>query len=383
MQVPRRLGDLQGAYLQDRMWHETGDRKPPRPVFKRATDFYDTPEEMILSGPIFSLGNPLAKCPRPQCKHNMDYDVIDLTVIPDDYLPRVNYIPAIPKDEYRSQVRSVPWDKNVKHLDCERILIRGYVNASNERTLQGAIFGQGFASVHTSESLSFQDRQTLVHVCALWHSLPFDFIAKSFQVVHIFASFTSRLPLLDLPSTALHRTLQLNCLTTYHGPLWEALAHQYAPLGWAGSHSSLDLEGAEQATHHWTRHCALRSDYARRQALLEIDVMVALALDLSLDELLQIYRLVFPVMRSYENNTWYDQQGRIVWSPRTGKGLQMNRKEWEARRGMPKGTLVEEIEDNTLPGGPQTRTLEYVAPFTQPDLEKDYRQAWRYFEKHL
>jgi len=383
MQVPRRLGDLQGAYLQDAMWHETADRKPPCPVFKRATDFYDTPEEMILSGPIFSLGNPLAKCPRPQCRHHLDYDVVDLTAIPDDYLPRVNYTPVISQDEYRSQVRSVPWNEEVKHLDCERIVIRRRIGASSERTLQGAIFSEGFGHVDVAESLAFKNRQILVTICTLWHSLPFDFITKSFQITDIRPSFMSQLPLLDLPGTALHRTLQLNCLTTYHGPLWEALAHRYSPLDWTGVHPSLDWEGVEQATRKWTRHCALRSDYARRQALLEIDVMVAMALHLTLEELLQIYRLVFPVMRSYEDNTWYDQRGRMVWSPRTGKGLQMNRKEWESHRTMQSGTLAEEIEDNTLRGGPQTRTLEYVAPFTQPDLEDDYRQAWQYFEKVL
>ena len=380
--IPQRLENLEGKYMQDPMWHETADRHPADPVFRRETGFHGDPKKMILSGPLFSLANPLAKCPRRNCGSSTDYDVIDLTAIPDDYLPRVNYTPVLAWEEYQSRVRTVPWDTTVKHLECSRVILREYVDSSNERTLQCALIPEALAHVHVCESLSFADFRNLVTVCSLWNTLPYDFLTKAFQIAHTHIAFTSRLPLVDLPDTALHRTLQLNCLTTAYARLWEDLSPQYKPLNWASSHPSLEQEGPFFASDTWTRQSALRSDFARRQALLENDVMVAQALELTLEELIQIYRLVFPILQKYEENTWYDQRGRMVWSPRTGKGLNTPRKEWEKHRNMREGVLTETIQDDTLPDGPHERVIEYAAPFTRPNLIEDYQVAWEYFEKH-
>src|SRR5690606_6676412 len=61
------------------------------------------------SGPHFFVGSPFYKTPRAECTENSHYDILDLQTLPDDYLPRTNYIPACGPAIYRDRTPRVSW----------------------------------------------------------------------------------------------------------------------------------------------------------------------------------------------------------------------------------------------------------------------------------
>ena len=104
---PRHLSDLADGFCAPRHWDESNSQRDGTIV--RRTGFPAGPEKLVLSGPHFFVGNPLTKTPRRACTTNREYDVLDLTVLPDDYLPRTNYIPDCPPADYLGRTPRVSW----------------------------------------------------------------------------------------------------------------------------------------------------------------------------------------------------------------------------------------------------------------------------------
>ena len=181
------------------------------------------------------------------------------------------------------------------------------------------------------------------------------------------------------------RALSLACLTNHYAELWqENWQTGFQSENWAKMDSRLPATFFSDLTPSWQRNNALRTDYARRQALVEIDVLAAMALGLTLDELQTLYRIQFPVLRQNEADTWYDQQGRIVFTCSKGlPGVGFPRPEWEDIKNLQTGTIERTVLDDTLPTGPVERTITYHAPFDRCDREQDYATVWAEFARRL
>jgi methylase of polypeptide subunit release factors len=394
--APKRLGDIQGEYYATVMWDETNAVKKNGTI-RRETGFPPDASELILSGPLFNVANPLYQTPKAICNTNRAYDCLDLTSLPNDYLPRTNYRPDVSPSEYLARTARVPWGEKKPVTEFYRVTSREMLSQSGERTYVPTLLPKGAGHVHTCISTVFADTISTVDFLSMGISVPVDFFVKSTGMGHANKNVIRQLPF--PPSTAPQlpglrlRTLALNCLTTHYADLWsECWDEAFRQQRWAKHDTRLPNSFFTNLNSSWQRNCSLRTDYARRQALVEIDVLVARALKLTLEELITIYRVQFPVMQQYERDTWYDQNGRIVFTaskglvgvgfPRKGSGRGANKTTgWEDIAAMTSGTVSRTILDDTLPGGPVERTITYEAPFDRCDRVGDYRVVWEYFNE--
>ncbi|MFN0128094.1 MAG: class I SAM-dependent DNA methyltransferase [Verrucomicrobiales bacterium] len=416
---PRRLGELSGAYYSTGMFNETYARDDGTLLRNpdRSAPFAQNPSQLVFSGPHFFLANPFNKTPRRICAANKQYDPLDLDSLLDDYLPRTNYRPMENEEEYLRRVPRVPWVEKGQPMAKPvtayfRVINREMLAQSGERTLNTALIPIGPAWMKTSVGHTFREHSEMIGFLAFSHALPIDFFVKSTGIGHANISFIGMLPIpSELTAGLASRTLALNCLTTHYAPLWEEL---FDPAFREESWSQPDNPRLPQDFFHnltptWQRNCALRSDYARRMALVEIDVLVARELGLTLDELQLIYRVQFPVMQQYQRDTWYDIHGRIVFTNSKGLvGVGLPRKRargapeitltypdgttrplqgWDDLRQLqesshlPAGSVATTtVTDDTLPGGPRQVERQYTAPFALANREEDYKLAWGFFE---
>lgn len=340
------------------MWHETNNQIDG--TIERNVDFPESVKSMIYSGPHIGVANPLFKTSRRICKLNSDFDPIDLTYIDDGYLQRCNYSIACSYEEYRNRTPVTQW--NIHYDEEYRLCMRKMLNQGGERTYMVAIIPPLSEHIHGNFGMCM--KQGLASFAANSFSIPFDFYLKSTGKANINFSAASGFPILENwkhQKDTICRALLLNCVTKYFTNLWnKEYAASFALQSWSKSDPRLSNTRFSTLTSEWTWNTPLRTDYERRQALVEIDVLTAMALGMTLEQLKTIYRIQFPVLQSYEADTWYDANGRITFTNnRSLVGVGFDRKEFELNmKDAPAGKkFYRTIMDDTMPGGPVERTI--------------------------
>ena len=382
----RTLGQMSNEVFMTRFWDETNDQNKGYFSAEKNGDYIVAyqPEEIsdtIYSSPHVGMLNPYCNTTKRLYKVKTDYIPIDLTNLSEDFLIRCKYRPNPTNPGFEESIPKSPWGKITNFY---RIVSRMLVSTVLERTLTCAIAPRAIAHVHAVFSAYIKDCMDMVCLAGCEASLPYDFWVKCLGISNVGNYIYSLVPVLHGAShpRILARTLMLNCLTKYFADLWsECWREEYKSDGWSKSDPRLRAERFASLTGEWRWETPLRTDYERRQALVELDVLTAQALGMTLDQLLTIYRVQFPTLQIHEADTWYDALGRIIFTNNTAlRGVGLDRKTFESIKSAGAGfTFNKTYEDDTQPDGPVERTLTYRAPFDRCDREEDYRRAWDYF----
>lgn len=346
------LHEWVGGFFTTQMWNET--KHQSKGIIRRRTKFPTQACQWILSGPHIFVGSAFYKTPKEDCTSNLDYLTIDLPTISSDFLPRTNYVPGVDKKQYQKAVPVVCGEPVTNYY---RLAFRAMIGSSSERSLIGAIIPPQVGHINGLRTYLISDYKLLVTYATLCCSIVYDFYVKATGKTNLH-ELPSQLPVSIQPeyeSAVVRRGLLLNCLTQHYSSLWEELWDDN--FNWSRDHHLLETRSRGGG---WTWESPLRDDYQRRQALVEIDALAALNLGLSIDELINLYQVHFPVLKQYEQDRMYDQSGRLV----------------------PK--QVAQCTEKTRFKDPKLypeQEREYTPPYVTCNREKDLIAAYHYFER--
>lgn len=341
-----------------RGWEEDRDRRLG--YFRSETGIPEDWQRAIIQGPHLTVATPLFKTANATMQSQRDYTELDLERISEDFIPRTNYQVAKPYDDY---VAGYPKWWGESSSAYFRLAWRAMADSATVRTLHSALIPPGPTHISGVFSLATPNNPDLVRCAGFLSSLIADFQAKTTGVANIKIGVLEKLPVVrsnSLDAKLYLRTLRLNCLVRPYAPLWNDLYE----AGWQQDSwvPHIGVDYADRAllgdvSPKWSWATPLRRAAERRQALVELDAIVAITLGITADELLTIYRTQFPVLQKYEREALYDANGRQL----PGKLAA------EYRKGKAKPA------DFTVDG------VTYVEPFVGVDRERDMELAHKHF----
>ncbi|WP_030609361.1 hypothetical protein [Streptomyces sclerotialus] len=372
--------------------------------------------DVILKGPQIGVANPMFKQPS---QGGGEVRGLNPRALADDAVPESEYRCVAPRDVFLGEQDRWPdWESYEKLLESQeeraqarlriaekcqvgpeevedeqvekfllakasypysedfRVAWRERVAPDTERALYGALIPPGTTHVHAVRSARLSTRRLTALAAGYLAALPIDYLLRTAGVGHLDVAQARRLPAPQsehpLAPPLLLRTLRLNLLTTAYADLWEELYDPkwsgYEP--WALKWPNLKTE-LHDVTPTWQRDTPLRTEYARRAALVEIDALVAVWLGIDADTLIVMYRARYPITQDFDPVTWFDANERKIAGGRYTYGFDQTKDHWTQFEAYQK-----DPESAPVPDG-------YTAPFYKANREREMREAHAYFKKRL
>ncbi len=373
----RRLVDTHRHWTSG--FHEKGQRDDGTLTWR--TESPTTLEDCVLQGAHVVNGNAFGQQPLENYRSKNDWRAVDVERLGFSFVPRTNYQRLVDFAEFMA--RQTRWDGE-PYTQRFREAHREFVSPGNERTLQSCVLPPGVSHIGKLNSIWTMSPRATVRWAGTLMSLPFDYLIKVSGVNGVKKNITDGLPVPEphrfLDQALILRVLRLNCLLPAYAPLWSDLFD----TAWADDTFVAADDGSVilgEVSKEWSEGTPLRKDYDRWLAFCEMDAIVALLLGITEEQLAQMYRSQFGVLRKNEHVMVFDGNGRQICGIHHAYGSMQAR--WEdqsklaiAVRGEPKLGMWARVQafasgDEAVDLGP------FVPPFRSADREGAMRRAYR------
>jgi hypothetical protein len=440
-QAPQRLGDLKGQYLATEMFHEANAQRGGIITREESPSYQPkTADEWVISGPHFYVGNPLNKTPFTNVTSQRAYDDIDLTEIPEDYLPRAVYRPGDKEGNLDKFYAAIPeWpkpskparDKNGKwHAGFwpvsdhevpayETLLGEPLKRYGIDTSLPGAKTARKFGyfkvwqgdvlgaidwivnkSQRNSEEFSSKFPGVKLMQAELNEdllSLPLPYTARSRVILRKMMQPANERTLISCfiqpGPTHIHGCTSFlfgsESLTKYVAAISSSILADFLVKVSGKNNVGFDIFSPLPIFDH-ERNVLIIKEYFKINSIgsnsldrylsaINVDVLVALGLGLKPNELIHIYTVQFSVMKAYEEADQYDIKGRrLPNTTRKDAGAKELREALKNHDGKSPITVSWSIDN-----GNQTVTKTFYPPFNHVDRIEDYKTAYRVFSERL
>lgn len=375
-----KVSDIANGAYGTTMWSETGAQEDD--TIEYNVHYPERELNQIISGPLIGVANPLFQSCMDEClTHRAFYNVM-LKYVPDDYMQQCKYGIKCDESKFRSMIPDTPW--GTKYCSEYKILSRRRLGQNQERTLMSAIFPREVTHVNTVTGVAMKDHKDLVVLAGEMSTIVLDGYIKILKKGDIYFDTVEKFPVIrgKYQKAILIRSLLLNAISSHYSDLWEEnWDDDYLEEIWGRTDSLLAKDAFSHLSKKWMRHPAFLSDYARRELQLELDVLVAMAVGMTLDDLINLYILQFPLMQQYEDDTWFDAAGTIVFTCSRGLSqIGLDRSTWEANRLS--NSIKQSVDISFIKEAHQTDVV-YNAPFVKSNRVEEYREVWNTFENRF
>jgi len=294
-------------------------------------------------------------------------------------VPTTKYRRACNIDRYRAEQDkwldySLAEPASRPYTEFYRLAWRRQIADDTERSLIAVLLPPGPAHVDLVHSLALESVNETVLAAGFWTAIPVDYLLRVTGRGDLRKADVKMMPSPNsghpLAGDLLLRTLRLNCLTDAYADLWRELHDPaWQTEGWAYPWPRLSAPGDVGSDWEWDT--PLRTEYARRAALVEIDSLVAVWLGLSIEEFLAAYESRFSVLADHEDDMYFDANGRKLAADYDSWGHGQTKEHWKQFE-----QYLEDPAANPVPDG-------YTGPFYKADRVAEYRRAHAVFSERL